>query len=143
MSSLLIPTLQVGTSFGIHAASSIMSYWLHGNNPAELMFTNQVCLLHLSPHAPDPLFFGTQNIARINELCSQGPYFQTLIRDHLLNNPRQFIVTTTPDPTYIEEEKATESAKLEARIAALSPAERDSVFSVGVELKRRQEAPQS
>ncbi len=82
-------------------------------------------------------------LAGVRAGIAKGRYFETLIEQHLLNNPHRSSVTLLPDPEEGKRRDAAERARLEKAKAAMSPAELEEVVAVAEELKHRQETPDS
>ncbi len=74
---------------------------------------------------------------------AKGRYFESLIEQHLLNNPHRSSVTLLPDPEEGKRRDAAEKGRLEKAKAALSPSDLEEVMARAEELKRRQETPDS
>src|SRR5258706_335863 len=82
-------------------------------------------------------------LAGVRAGIAKGRYFETLIEQHLLNNPHRSSVTLLPDPEEGKRCDGAERARLEKAKAAMSPAELEEVVAVAEELKHRQETPDS
>ncbi|MBK8050570.1 MAG: insulinase family protein [Anaerolineales bacterium] len=97
--------------------------WLHGQDPIG------------------PLRYETPLAAVKQRLAADPKFLPTLIRTYLLENQHRATVTLEPDPTYNQQLEADERARLDAAQAAMTPAKLQQVVDEGLELKRRQEAP--
>lgn len=82
-------------------------------------------------------------LADLKAKIAAGRYFESLIEEHLLNNPHRAGVTLRPDPEEGKRRDSAERSRLDAAKAAMSPAELEEVMASAEELKRRQEAPDS
>ncbi len=82
-------------------------------------------------------------LATLKANIAKGRYFETLIEDHLLNNPHRVSVTLRPDPEEGKRRDAAERARLDKAKAAMSPAELEEVMAAAEELKRLQDLPNS
>ncbi|MDR2028037.1 MAG: insulinase family protein [Treponema sp.] len=103
--------------------------WLHGAKPWEtLLFV--------------PGF--TEVKRRFAEGKAAGhPYFESLIKKYLLDNPHRALVVVEPEETYLEKKEAELAARLAKRESTLSGAERRSIKEKAAELARIQEKPDS
>lgn len=108
-----------GLVLGIRA----MTAWLYGRDPIA------------------PLAFAEPLEAVKARLESDPAYLQTLIREHLLDNPHRVTVALEPDPGLQARREEEERAKLDAIQAGMSEAELEAAAAYTEELRRRQEAP--
>lgn len=74
---------------------------------------------------------------------AKGRYFESLIEEHLLNNPHRTSVSLRPDPEEGKRREAAEKTRLAQAKAAMSPSELEEVMAAAEELKERQEKPDS
>ncbi len=84
-----------------------------------------------------------QPLNRIKAQAAAGPIFETLIADRLVNNPHRTTVVLAPDPAEGQRRDVAEKDRLKKTKAALSAAELQAVIDTCVELKRRQDTPDS
>ncbi len=89
-----------------------------------------------------PLAFETP-LAEVKARLEQGPYFERLIDEHLLQNPHRVTVALTPSPTLGQEQEAAEKARLAEVRAAMTDADLQAVVERTRRLKRLQETPDS
>ena len=68
-------------------------------------------------------------------------YFSQMIRDCFLDNPHRTTVTLRPDPSVGPEREAAERARIEQARAAMSPDDLQNVVIDTLELRRRQQMP--
>jgi len=81
-------------------------------------------------------------LERLKSRISQGEsVFETMIRTQLLDNPHRTTVLFTPDAGLTEREASEERARLDEAKAAMSAEEIDAVVEQTVELRRKQETP--
>ncbi len=107
---------------GLAAMIGGMNRWVHGEDPLE-------GLAYEAPLA-----------ALKTRLASGEPVFQTLIRQHLLNNPHRVQVLLKPDPTLRAAEDAAERARLDSARATMTPAQVQQVVDDTRTLKQMQAA---
>lgn len=89
----------------------------------------------------DP-FTGLAFEAPLNAIKAQPKgYFESLVQQHLIDNPHRVTAQLVPDPEEGKRRDATERARLEAARAAMSPADLEAVTAAMAELKRHQETP--
>ncbi len=79
----------------------------------------------------------------IREKALGEGYFETLIRQHLLNNPSTVIVTLVPDPAKQAARQAAERDRLDRYDKEVTPAERESRIERTKELMELQRQPNS
>ncbi|WP_298035988.1 insulinase family protein [uncultured Desulfuromonas sp.] len=93
-------------------------------------------------HAGDPVtpLLLDQDLERVRKEAAQGPFFQELIRRHLLGNSHRVTLTLRPDPGQAEREEAETAARLETLGAALCAEDRQRIRAEAEELQRSQEA---
>ena len=70
-------------------------------------------------------------------------YFESLIQDYLLNNTHRVTVILEPDPALAERRAQAEKDRLAQARAEMSQADLEAVVADTLELRRRQEAPDS
>jgi hypothetical protein len=109
---------------GLALMLSALNIWVYGGDP----------IAGLAFEAP---------LAALKANVAAGRYFETLIEEHLLNNPHHVSVTLRPDPQEGGRRADDEQTRLQKAKAALSPAELEQVIAAAAELKRRQETPDS
>lgn len=83
-----------------------------------------------------PLNVIKQNIAK-------GNYFESMIRQYLLDNPHRATVLLKPDPQLGQKLAEKERERLEKARKTMSPTELRQIVETTRELKRRQETPDS
>jgi Zn-dependent M16 (insulinase) family peptidase len=100
-----------------------MNAWLHDGDP----------LAYLAFEAP---------LQAIKDRLAGGErYFETLIREHLIENAHRTTVLLKPDPNVRAEQEAAERARLDAARAAMGEDELQATIEATRELKRMQGAP--
>jgi Zn-dependent M16 (insulinase) family peptidase len=82
-------------------------------------------------------------LAAVKAKIAAGRYFESLIEEHLLNNPHRTSLTLRPDPEEGKRRANAELIELEKIKESMSPADFTRVIAEARELKRRQEAPDS
>jgi Zn-dependent M16 (insulinase) family peptidase len=95
--------------------------WLHGDDP--------VTPLRLE-----------ENLARLRAEIAAGPFFESLIRRHLLDNPHRVTLTLRPDPAQGAREEQATAERLARIKASLDEAQKRRLVEQGLELKTAQEA---
>ncbi len=99
----------------------LMGPWIHGGDPlAALNFE--------------------ENLKKLQRQLDNGPFFENLIRERLLDNPHRVTLLLQPDPELGPQEEAATRAKLDAIEKGLSDAERQQLIARARELKAAQEA---
>ncbi len=109
---------------GLSLMLGALTTWLYAGDPLEA----------LAFEAP---------LAQLKEAVKAGRYFESLIQQHLLDNPHQTTVSLLPDPEEGQRREAVETERLAKVKASMSPAEIERVSAEAAELKRRQETPDS
>lgn len=97
--------------------------WLHGAEPWET------------------LLFAPRMAALKEALAADPRYFESLIRRWFLDNPHRVLLSVEPEEGLNEKREAALRASLDAREAALSPAERAEIERGNAELARVQASP--
>lgn len=97
--------------------------WLHGGDPLA------------------PLAFEAPLQAIKDRLAAKEAYFETLIKQYLLDNTHRTILLLQPDPELAQREQEIEKARLAQARAAMSEAELHSVMENTRQLKKIQETP--
>ncbi len=100
-----------------------LTTWLHGDDPLA------------------PLAFEQPLAAIKQHLASGTPFFETLIRDLLLNNQHRTTVILQPDPDHARREAEAEQQRLAAVRATLSDADVQAIIANTRTLKQMQETP--
>jgi Zn-dependent M16 (insulinase) family peptidase len=101
----------------------LMGPWIHGGDPlAALNFED--------------------NLERLRKQLAAGPFFETLIRERLLNNPHRVNLLLKPDTELGPQQDAKVRAELDRINAALSETEKQQLVERGVALKKAQEEPE-
>ncbi len=109
---------------GLFLMLNALSTWLYDGNPLDGM----------SFEAP---------LQAIKSAAARGNYFETLIKDHFLNNPHRTTLHLIPDPQEGKRKEKAEQERLEKVRAGLSQTELEALIKTTVELKQRQETPDS
>ena len=93
-------------------------------------------------HADDPVspLRLTENLTRLRREIAAGPFFEGLIRRHLLDNAHRVTLTLRPDPGHREREEKETARRLEELKAALDEKEKEGLIRQARELKEAQEA---
>jgi hypothetical protein len=81
-----------------------------------------------------------ENLARLRREIAAGPFFENLIRRHLLGNPHRVILTLKPDLAQKKQEEEATFAKLEKIRAALTNEAKKRIVDQARELLQAQEA---
>ncbi len=84
-----------------------------------------------------------QPLNAIKARAAAGGYFESLLKEHLLDNPHRTTVSLLPDPEEGHRRDAAEQERLQRSRAAWSAAELQRVIDDCAELKRRQDTPDS
>jgi hypothetical protein len=84
-----------------------------------------------------------QPLGAIKARAAAGRYFESLLKEHLLDNPHRTTVSLLPDPEEGHRRAAAEQERLQRTRAAWSAAELQRVIDDCAELKRRQDTPDS
>jgi len=84
-----------------------------------------------------------QPLGAIKARTAAGRYFESLLKEHLLDNPHRTTVSLLPDPEEGRRRAAAEQERLQRTRAAWSAAEWQRVIDDCAELKRRQDIPDS
>jgi Zn-dependent M16 (insulinase) family peptidase len=95
--------------------------WLHGDDP-------------VSPLRLD------ENLSRLRAELAAGPFFENLIRRHLLTNPHRVTLTLHPDPAQGAREEQATAEQLERIKAGLDEAQKRNIVEQALELKAAQES---
>ncbi len=106
--------------YGLKLLLHLAGAWLHGADPAVLLRFDA-------------------DLARLHSEIATGGFFEARIRRHFLDNPHRVRFVLAPDPQMGSREAARERAELNARQAALSPAEAEAIRADTAALARRQE----
>lgn len=108
---------------GLAVMVDVMSTWLHGADPIELMS------------------FEDYFQAIKDALANDPRYFEQLIGKYLLQNTHRLTLTMEPDPAVKTEREDAEKSRLEAEKAHFSPEQIQELITQTQELKALQEAP--
>jgi presequence protease len=110
---------------GLSLMLRALTTWLHGADPLA-----PVCF-----EAP---------LASVKARLAKGEkLFETLIRDHFLNNSHRTTVVLTPDPEFTKRGEAAESGEVEAALAAMTEADKKNARAALKRLRAFQETPDS
>ncbi|MDR2393627.1 MAG: insulinase family protein [Treponema sp.] len=106
-----------------------LSTWLHGGTPWEgLLFVPEFSTLK----------------ARIAEAAkTKAPYFESLLKKYLLDNPHRACIMIEPQQGFLEQKEAASAQKLTQTLAALSEAEKAQIHAKAAALTRLQEERES
>jgi Zn-dependent M16 (insulinase) family peptidase len=151
--NLILETLKSLVENGIdpetvEAAMNTVEFLLRENNtgsfPRGLALMLRALDAWLYDKAPiDYLSFDAQ-LSAIRNLLKENPrYFESLIRDLLVDNRHRTTVTLTPDAELGQQREAKEQERLQKARAEMTPAQLDQVIEDTRALKRRQETPDS
>ena len=151
--ALILQTLQALAQAGIEpemlaAALNTVEFRLRENNtgsfPRGLLLMLRALSTWLYGGDPlAPLAFAAPLAAIKARLAAGEPYFEALIKQHLLDNPHRATVILYPDPALRAREDAAERARLDQARAALSQAELLALVDNTHRLKLRQQTPDS
>ncbi len=109
--------------YPLHLLMRILGPWLHNDDP-------------VSPLQLD------RNLDRLRRELDAGPFFENLIRRHLLDNPHRVTLTLRPDPQARQQEEQATAARLETLRLELTPEEKQSLIEQALELQNAQETPE-
>ncbi len=84
-----------------------------------------------------------QPLSALKARAAAGRYFESLLKEHLLDNPHRTTVSLLPDSDEGHRRAAAEQERLQRSKAALSAEEWQQVIDDCAELKRRQDTPDS
>ncbi|HEY3311773.1 MAG TPA: insulinase family protein [Anaerolineales bacterium] len=107
---------------GLALMLNALTTWLYDGNPLDV----------LAFEAPLNL---------LKEQVKSGRYFESLIEQHLLNNPHRSTVRLLPDPEEGKRREALENERLAKVRSALSADGLNQLMKTAAELKERQETP--
>lgn len=105
--------------FGLGVAQNLMQDWIHGCNPIDLLQVNT-------------------KIESFSNLYKKGNFFESLIQECLLDNPRALSLTMTPDPSFSSELLLREQQKLEKIRSNLSEGQVNEIIRVSTLLQKSQ-----
>lgn len=91
-----------GVPLGIMVALKAAKTWLRGNEP-------------------DLMLLISENLEKLKQELSDGPYFENWIRENLIENTRRCLVTIKYSPDYEAENKRILEQKLQKRISLEDP----------------------
>lgn len=83
-----------------------------------------------------------EDLALLQAERSSGPFFENLIRKHLLENPHRVRIVLAPDQRMEEQAAETERARLDAIRERLTPEVAAKIVEDALTLKKQQEAKQ-
>ncbi|HSH71289.1 MAG TPA: insulinase family protein, partial [Deferrisomatales bacterium] len=109
--------------YALGLLSRLMGPWIHGADPAR------------------PLQL-TEDLRRLRREVERGPYFQELIRRHLLDNPHRVTLTLAPDPSVREEEARELAVRLQGLQERLDAGAAQNLVEEAAALQRSQETPE-
>lgn len=109
--------------FGMTLMWKATSTWFDGVDPIETLQWNAM-------------------IERLRKEIASGPFFQTLIKKHFLENQSRLILVMRPELEFDEKFKAKEKALLSEKLEALSETDRRKVYEDGLALLESQEKPE-
>ena len=107
--------------YALGLLSRMMGPWIHGADPAR------------------PLLL-SEDLRRLRQQISAGPFFERLIRRHLLDNPHRVTLSLVPDSAVREEEERNLAARLQEIRAGLDAAAEQQLVADAEQLWRAQEA---
>jgi Zn-dependent M16 (insulinase) family peptidase len=113
------------TPRGLSTMMRALRNWVYGRDPLEA------------------IAFEAALAAVRRQIDTNPTYFQDLIREHLLENPHRVTLVLTPDPELNAKLAAEEEERLAAVRAKLDKAALEKIVENTLELKRRQETPDS
>jgi Zn-dependent M16 (insulinase) family peptidase len=102
-----------------------LSAWLYGGDPLA------------------PLAFEAPLATIKTHLADGAPYFEDLIRRHLVQNPHRTTVILKPDPELNQRQEAAETERLAQARAAMSEEQLQAIIENTRQLKLRQSTPDS
>ncbi|MBQ7515633.1 MAG: insulinase family protein [Schwartzia sp.] len=109
------------TPKGLVYGLGVMSRWLYDRDPAEALFYEDI-------------------LKTLREGLDNG-FYEKVLRQFLLENPHQTLVTMVPDRTMAAAREAETEKRLAAKKAAMTPAEVEEVVTMTARLKEMQAAP--
>lgn len=132
----------------VEAAVNTIEFRLRENNTGSFPRGILLMLRALSGWLYDrdpfaPLAFEAPLNAIKERLAAGEPYFENLIRLHLLDNRHRTRVLLQPEPGLAQKQEAAERQRLEAARAEMTPEELDQLVRNTQELRSLQETPDS
>lgn len=118
---------------GLALMFGALSRWIYGGDPMEA----------LSFEAPLEAIKDQIHREQGDGTTPGGRYFESLIRQHLLENSHRVTVSLEPDPEEGKRREQAEQERLERAKSALSTEQTQQVIDHAMELKRLQEMPDS
>ncbi|KAJ1973909.1 Mitochondrial presequence protease [Dimargaris verticillata] len=106
-------------NFGLSLMQSVSTGWFHGLNPIDLMEI-------------------TKNVTQLRGELAGGPFFQTLMRKYLIDNPKQLVFTMEPNRDYNAQMAAEEEQRLVAKVSQFTPQDVAHWTDVGHDLLKAQ-----
>ncbi len=109
--------------YGLLLLMKLIGPWIHGGDPKSVLAFDE-------------------NLARLRSELDKGPYFETLIRTYLLENPHRITLLLKPDHDLGPRQEADTQKQLDTIAQGLTDAEKDQLIQRAVELKNAQEGPE-
>ncbi len=107
--------------YGLLLLMRLMGPWIHGGSALQaLQFS--------------------EDLERIRQEMKKGPYFENLIRTHLLENSHRVRLCLEPDSTQGQREEEITRKTLEQISSTLSPEQRQDIVDKALELQQAQDA---
>ena len=128
----------------VEAAINSLEFALRENNSSNRGISAMIAALRTWNYGSDPiaaLAFEAPLVALKSALKTKPRYFERMIQESFIDNPHRSVVWHAPDVGLLSAQETEEKARL-ARIGeGLTPADRTRIAAETLELKRRQEAP--
>jgi Zn-dependent M16 (insulinase) family peptidase len=102
----------------------VIGSWIHGGDP--------VSQLQLEPL-----------LERFDRDLDDPEFVPGVIRKYFLDNPHRLTLTVVPDTEFSAKLEVKEEARLAAKLAGLTDADRAEIAATGLELKKKQDAVES
>lgn len=106
--------------YGVKLVLSVAGSWLHGGDPVKILRLDD-------------------DLKRLSDELSKGPFFENLIKTYFLDNPHQVLFKLVPDQSMEQRENERVEAELERIRTGMSSAELDKIRDDADALKKLQE----
>lgn len=107
--------------YGLLLLMRMFGPWMHNNDPITPLKLND-------------------NLEKLKNELDKGPFFENLIRKHLINNPHRVTLTLKPECGLQEKEDIIVTEKLQKIKASLSDEEKETIIQNSIMLKNNQES---
>jgi len=113
----------VNADFGLNLAASLATSWIHGGCPVSYLSINE-------------------HIKRVRARVAEGPFFQQLIRDYLLNNKHRLTLQMTADAEYLSKQIEEEKHYVDTIRSKMTTEDEQTVVHEAITLTQLQSQPQ-